>query len=63
MTEETVTVDPIVAATDPIKARGKSPARPAPDPVNAPMIRHWAEAIGDTNPRWQPGPEGSTPPS
>jgi 3-oxo-4,17-pregnadiene-20-carboxyl-CoA hydratase alpha subunit len=22
----------------------------APDPVNAPMIRHWCEAIGDTNP-------------
>ena len=20
--------------------------------MNEPMIRHWAEAIGDTNPRW-----------
>ena len=23
---------------------------PAPDPVNQPMIRHWCEAVGDTNP-------------
>ncbi|MEV0594697.1 bifunctional MaoC family dehydratase N-terminal/OB-fold nucleic acid binding domain-containing protein [Nonomuraea cavernae] len=26
------------------------PPRPGPDPVNAPMIRHWAEAMGDGNP-------------
>ena len=26
------------------------PPLTAPDPVNAPMIRHWCEAIGDTNP-------------
>ncbi|MFI6951197.1 bifunctional MaoC family dehydratase N-terminal/OB-fold nucleic acid binding domain-containing protein [Streptomyces sp. NPDC050422] len=25
-------------------------ATPAQDPVNQPMIRHWAEAMGDTNP-------------
>ncbi|RAY13379.1 hypothetical protein DPM19_20110 [Actinomadura craniellae] len=24
--------------------------RPAQDPVNLPMIRHWVEAMGDTNP-------------
>lgn len=56
-------IDPIIEATNAIKERGKSPARPAPDPVNAPMIRHWAEAIGDTNPRWAPGPDTEAPPA
>ncbi|MFZ3566729.1 bifunctional MaoC family dehydratase N-terminal/OB-fold nucleic acid binding domain-containing protein [Streptomyces sp. BH097] len=27
-----------------------SPLTPGQDPVNQPMIRHWAEAMGDTNP-------------
>jgi hypothetical protein len=31
-------------------AAGESGSRSAPDPVNLPMIRHWAEAMGDTNP-------------
>lgn len=26
------------------------PPTPGPDPVNAPMIRHWVEAMGDANP-------------
>ncbi|WP_109509198.1 bifunctional MaoC family dehydratase N-terminal/OB-fold nucleic acid binding domain-containing protein [Nocardioides speluncae] len=26
--------------------------RPAPDPVNVPMIRQWVEAMGDANPRY-----------
>lgn len=46
-----------------IKDRGNSPAREAPDPVNVPMIRHWAEAIGDANPRWAPGPDTEAPPA
>ena len=33
-----------------IAALGESGPRAAPDPVNQPMIRHWVEAIGDTNP-------------
>ena len=33
-----------------IAAAGESRPRPARDPVNLPMIRNWAEAIGDTNP-------------
>src|SRR5215472_3701049 len=33
-----------------IAALGESSPRPAPDPVNLPMIRHWAEAMGDANP-------------
>ena len=46
-----------------IKARGYSPAREGNDPVNEPMIRHWTEAIGDTNPRWKPGPDCEAPPA
>ncbi|MFF8729967.1 bifunctional MaoC family dehydratase N-terminal/OB-fold nucleic acid binding domain-containing protein [Streptomyces sp. NPDC015171] len=32
------------------------------DPVNAPMIRHWCEAMGDTNPAYT-GPEAIAPPA
>jgi uncharacterized OB-fold protein len=37
-------------AAERIAAAGQSPPRVAPDPVNLPMIRHWAQAMGDTNP-------------
>ena len=33
-----------------ITALGESAPRAAPDAVNLPMIRHWVQAIGDTNP-------------
>ena len=33
-----------------IVALGESGPRPGPDPVNLPMIRHWVQAMGDTNP-------------
>ncbi|MDQ1046919.1 bifunctional MaoC family dehydratase N-terminal/OB-fold nucleic acid binding domain-containing protein [Streptomyces sp. V4I2] len=32
------------------------------DPVNAPMIRHWCEAMGDTNPAYA-GPDAIAPPT
>ncbi|MFF3334162.1 bifunctional MaoC family dehydratase N-terminal/OB-fold nucleic acid binding domain-containing protein [Streptomyces sp. NPDC002888] len=32
------------------------------DPVNAPMIRHWCEAMGDENPAYR-GPEAVAPPT
>ena len=32
------------------EGRAVGPAEPADDPVNTPMIRHWVEAMGDTNP-------------
>ncbi|MCX5532439.1 OB-fold domain-containing protein [Streptomyces sp. NBC_00006] len=32
------------------------------DPVNAPMIRHWCEAMGDTNPAYE-GPDAIAPPT
>ncbi|WP_416970088.1 bifunctional MaoC family dehydratase N-terminal/OB-fold nucleic acid binding domain-containing protein [Streptomyces sp. 4F14] len=34
----------------------------AKDPVNAPMIRHWCEALGDTNPAYT-GPDPIAPPT
>ena len=40
----------IMQAAARIAASGDSSPRPAPDPVNLPMIRHWTEAIGDANP-------------
>jgi uncharacterized OB-fold protein/acyl dehydratase len=40
----------ITEAAARIAARGESPPRRARDPVNLPMIRNWAEAIGDANP-------------
>ncbi|WBO69292.1 bifunctional MaoC family dehydratase N-terminal/OB-fold nucleic acid binding domain-containing protein [Streptomyces camelliae] len=32
------------------------------DPVNLPMIRHWCEAMGDTNPAYE-GPDAIAPPT
>lgn len=40
----------IAEAAARIAARGESRPRQARDPVNLPMIRNWAEAIGDANP-------------
>src|SRR6516164_2253169 len=52
--EGTVTADDtgaaIKQAADRIAALGESGPRLAPDPVNLPMIRHWVQAMGDTNP-------------
>lgn len=42
--------DPIVARVRAIVAEGAGQRLSAPDPVNAPMIGHWARAIGDRNP-------------
>jgi uncharacterized OB-fold protein len=39
------------------------PARRSPDGVNPAMIRHWCLALGDTNPRYAPGPDQVAPPA
>ncbi|MEU8928712.1 OB-fold domain-containing protein [Streptomyces sp. NPDC048409] len=39
-----------------------SRAGTAKDPVNLPMIRHWCEAMGDTNPAYE-GPDAIAPPT
>jgi uncharacterized protein len=46
MTDEATITD----AAARVAAAGESDPRPAPDPVNLPMIRHWVQAMGDTNP-------------
>ncbi|BBY86455.1 bifunctional MaoC family dehydratase N-terminal/OB-fold nucleic acid binding domain-containing protein [Mycolicibacterium tokaiense] len=38
------------AGIDALLADGRSAPTPARDPVNEPMIHHWVDAIGDTNP-------------
>ncbi|WP_102141604.1 bifunctional MaoC family dehydratase N-terminal/OB-fold nucleic acid binding domain-containing protein [Mycobacterium hubeiense] len=40
----------LAAAIEMVKAAGKSKPRVGRDPVNEPMIHHWVDAIGDTNP-------------
>ncbi|MEV4255072.1 OB-fold domain-containing protein [Spirillospora sp. NPDC049652] len=35
-----------------LAARGEQPAPPCPDAVNAPMIRHWTQALGDASGAW-----------
>ncbi len=43
----------IAAAARRIVATGESAPRVARDPVNLPMIHHWLDAMGDTNPAYE----------
>ena len=40
----------VVALAARLVADGERPGPEAADPVNVPMVRHWVEAVGDTNP-------------
>ncbi len=44
------TTDDIKAAAERIKAEGRSKPRTGRHPVNQPMVDHWLDAMGDTNP-------------
>ncbi|MFJ9039882.1 bifunctional MaoC family dehydratase N-terminal/OB-fold nucleic acid binding domain-containing protein [Streptomyces sp. NPDC102406] len=44
------------------EGRAAATAGEGRDPVNAPMIRHWCEALGDTNPAYE-GPDAMAPPT
>jgi uncharacterized OB-fold protein/acyl dehydratase len=44
------------------EGRPAATARAGKDPVNAPMIRHWCEAMGDTHPAYT-GPDAIAPPT
>ncbi|WP_107705488.1 OB-fold domain-containing protein [Nocardioides allogilvus] len=48
-----MTHEEIMARVDELVAAGETSPRDALDEVNLPMIRHWAEAMGDTNPLWR----------
>jgi uncharacterized OB-fold protein/acyl dehydratase len=45
-----VNVEDIQAAAERVRAEGRSKPRVGRHPVNQPMIDHWTDAIGDTNP-------------
>ncbi|MFF0435136.1 bifunctional MaoC family dehydratase N-terminal/OB-fold nucleic acid binding domain-containing protein [Streptomyces sp. NPDC004327] len=70
-TTDPATTDPLTTDPPPelsyerLKAyegRTTSAASVGRDPVNAPMIRHWCEAMGDTNPAYA-GPDAVAPPT
>ncbi|MFF8957623.1 bifunctional MaoC family dehydratase N-terminal/OB-fold nucleic acid binding domain-containing protein [Streptomyces sp. NPDC014894] len=44
------------------EGRSAVPPGVGADPVNAPMIRHWCEAMGDANPAYR-GPDAIAPPT
>jgi uncharacterized OB-fold protein/acyl dehydratase len=45
--------DDLYALAESLTADGERPAPPCPDPVNAPMIRNWTQALGDRDARWE----------
>jgi uncharacterized OB-fold protein/acyl dehydratase len=45
-----MSVQDIYAAAERVKAEGKSKPRAGRHPVNQPMVEHWLDAMGDTNP-------------
>lgn len=54
--------DDLLARLKSYEGRPAAVARTGKDPVNAPMIRHWCEAMGDTNPAYT-GPAAVAPPT
>jgi uncharacterized OB-fold protein/acyl dehydratase len=42
--------EPFLGRLREFEGRSVGPPEPSDDPVNVPMIRHWVEAMGDTNP-------------
>jgi len=54
--------DALYARLKEYEGRPAATAGTGKDPVNAPMIRHWCEAMGDTHPAYA-GPEAIAPPT
>ena len=59
--EATTAGERIRAGMKEIADRGESARRPGRDPVNLPMIHHWLDAMGDTNPAYER--DGTAPPA
>ncbi|MEV6503415.1 bifunctional MaoC family dehydratase N-terminal/OB-fold nucleic acid binding domain-containing protein [Streptomyces prunicolor] len=55
-------VDELGARLKTYEGRAAAVAGKGKDPVNEPMIRHWCEAMGDTNPAYV-GPDAVAPPT
>ncbi|WP_443048511.1 bifunctional MaoC family dehydratase N-terminal/OB-fold nucleic acid binding domain-containing protein [Streptomyces sp. HUAS 31] len=62
MSHEVATDDELDTRLKAYEGRPAAVARPGKDPVNAAMIRHWCEAMGDTNPAYS-GPDAIAPPT
>ncbi|MFE6664009.1 OB-fold domain-containing protein [Streptomyces sp. NPDC057697] len=54
--------DELYARLKAFEGRAAATAGTGKDPVNEPMIRHWCEAMGDTNPAYV-GPDAVAPPT
>ncbi|MGW0756104.1 bifunctional MaoC family dehydratase N-terminal/OB-fold nucleic acid binding domain-containing protein [Streptomyces sp. NPDC002814] len=61
-TEVSEVRDELGARLKAFEGRATAVARAGKDPVNEPMIRHWCEALGDTNPAYS-GPDAIAPPT
>ncbi|MFC9799038.1 bifunctional MaoC family dehydratase N-terminal/OB-fold nucleic acid binding domain-containing protein [Streptomyces bacillaris] len=57
-----VAPDPLFEQLTAYAGRPAATASSGKDPVNAPMIRHWCEAMGDTSPAYR-GPDAVAPPT
>lgn len=57
-----VSEDELVARLKAYEGRAAAVSGAGKDPVNLPMIRHWCEAMGDTNPAYE-GPDAIAPPT
>ncbi|MEU1273845.1 OB-fold domain-containing protein [Streptomyces sp. NPDC005799] len=57
-----VSEDDLVARLKAYEGRAAAVSGAGKDPVNLPMIRHWCEAMGDTNPAYE-GPDAIAPPT
>jgi uncharacterized OB-fold protein len=57
-----VSEDELGARLKAYEGRAATVAGAGKDPVNLPMIRHWCEAMGDTNPAYA-GPDAIAPPT
>jgi len=62
MTRGTTVIDELGARLKTYEGQAVAVTGRGKDPVNAPMIRHWCEAMGDTNPAYT-GPDAIAPPT
>nr|WSY53509.1 OB-fold domain-containing protein [Streptomyces sp. NBC_00886] len=62
MTGEVGARDELGARLKAYEGRAAAVAGVGKDPVNKPMIRHWCESMGDTNPAYE-GPDAVAPPT
>jgi len=62
VSDQTAQPDELSVRLKAFEGRSAAVAGAGKDPVNAPMIRHWCEAMGDANPAYE-GPDAVAPPT